>query len=147
MSLIATGPGNAGRVAAYGPAMFGAGASESGPGLEAPISGTSFGGQVQAGLSGGGDGPGGRQARGPGTSIDGQAAARKPIFQSFQSAFQAQLLFQQTASFKPSAALALATMVAETYDKIMNATRPDGLAQTMPEGQTVFQSPGVNFLA
>ena len=41
----------------------------------------------------------------------------------------------------------LATMVAETYDKIMNATRPDGLAQTMPEGQTVFQSPGVNFLA
>ncbi len=147
MSLIATGTGNEGRVAAYGPAMFGAGASESGPGIEAPISGTSFGGAVRGSLSGGGDGPGGRQARAPDASADGQAAAHKPIFLSLVSAFQAQLLYQQTASFKPAAALALATMVAATYDKIMAATRPDGLVQTMPAGQSVIQPPGVNFLA
>ena len=129
-------------MAAYGPARFGVGASDSGSGIEAPILGTSFGGAVRGGLPGGGDDPGGRQARAPDAAADGQAAAHKPIFLSLVSAFQAQLLYQQMVSFKPAAALA--TMVAETYDKTMTATRPDGLVQTMP---AVIQPQGVNFLA
>lgn len=136
------GTGNEGRVAAYGPAMFGAGATA---GAAAPIMETAFGGALQAGLSG--DGAGARQAWNAGASDADKAAPGRPKFQAFMSAFQAQLIHQQTASFKPAKAVALATMVADTYQKIMTATRPDGLAQVMPVGQTVIDGPGVNFLA
>lgn len=139
------GTSNNGRVAAYGPAMFGAGASA---GAAAPISETAFGGAMEAGLSGGGDGMGAGRAWNVGASDEGEAAvADKPKFQAFLAAFQAQLIHQQTASFKPTKAVAMATMVAETYHKIMIATRPDGLAQAMPSGQTVIDGPRVNFLA
>jgi len=141
------GTGNDGRVASYGPAMFGAGASRAAPASDMPISGTSFGGAIKAGLSGGGDSPGAGRARMAGASEEAGAAAGKPKFQAFMSAFQAQLIHQQTASFKPTKAVALATMVADTYQKIMNATHPDGLAQAMLAGQTVIDGPGVNFLA
>ena len=55
MSLMIPGTGNEGRVAAYGPAMFGAGATA---GAAAPIVEPAFGGALQAGLSGGGGGAG-----------------------------------------------------------------------------------------
>ncbi len=140
------GTGNDGRVASYGPAMFGAGASRAAPASDMPISGTSFGGAMKAGLPGGGDSPGAGRPRMAGASEEAAVAGR-PKFQAFMSAFQAQLIHQQTASFKPAKAVALATMVADTYQKIMTATRPDGLAQVMPAGQTVIDGPGVNFLA
>ncbi|MBT3553757.1 MAG: hypothetical protein HOO19_03005 [Rhodospirillaceae bacterium] len=144
MSLMIPGSGNDGRVAAYGPAMFGAGVSA---GAAASISETAFGGAMEAGLSGGGAGPGAAWPRMTGTSEETGPATGKPKFQAFMSAFHAQLIFQQTASFKPTKAVALATMVADTYQKIMTATRPDGLAQAVPASQNVIDGPGVNFLA
>jgi hypothetical protein len=139
MSLVIPGTGNDGRVAAYGPAMFGAGASWAGSASGMPVSETAFGTALDTGLSGGGHtGMGADEAT---------QATDKPKFQAFMSAFQAQLIFQQTASFKPTKAIALATMVADTYQKIMIATHPDGLVQTIPEGQTVIDAPGINFLA
>lgn len=144
MSLMIPSTGNDGRVAAYGPAVFGAGTSA---GAAAPKSETAFGGAMKAGLSGGGDSPGAARARMAVPSEEAGAAVGKPKFQAFMSAFQAQLIFQQSASFKPTKAVALATMVADTYQKIMTATRPDGLAQAMPMGQSVIHGPGVNFLA
>jgi hypothetical protein len=148
MSLVIPGTGNDGRVAAYGPAMFGAGASWAGSASGMPVSETAFGTALDTGLSGGGHtGMGAGKARVRGATDEATQATDKPKFQAFMSAFQAQLIFQQTASFKPTKAIALATMVADTYQKIMIATHPDGLVQTIPEGQTVIDAPGINFLA
>jgi hypothetical protein len=149
MSLITTtGAGNDGRVGAYGGGVPGAGVFESGSGIDRPIAGTSFGGAVLAGRSGGGDGHAGAGYNFMAdASGEAEAAADKPIFLPLIAAFQAQLIYQQTASFKPTGALALATMVAETYANIMAATLPDGAVQAMPAGQSVLHETGVNFLA
>ena len=141
MALIVPGSGNDGRVAGYGSGLFGPGSADAAE-TRRPIAGISFGGSVRAGPSG--DGQGGTWMRDPGPTSSGYAV--KPSqFQSFASAFQAQLYHQQTASLKLPTALA--TIAAATYARILATTRPEGLPRTMPAGQTQLLSPGVNFLA
>ena len=143
MALILPGSGSDGRVAGYGPGLFGPGAAGAAePGR--PIAGISFAGSVRAGHRGGGDGQDGIRMRDPGHTSSGSEAKPSQI-QYFASAFQAQLYYQQTASFKLT--IALATMAAETYAKILATTRPDGLAQAMSVGQSQLDSLSVNFLA
>ncbi|MDP6840742.1 MAG: hypothetical protein QGH73_03595 [Rhodospirillales bacterium] len=151
MAIASTSAGIDRRAAEYGPAVFGGDrpVSDTGTGDDRRVTETSMGKFILSRRRSGDHARSGSGARDPrsGRESDVEFRREETPFVPLVAAFQAQLMHQQSASFKPTGVLALAQQAAETYHRIMAATQPAGLRPAIAAAEVVDRPAGVNFLA